>query len=274
MMTPPRSIVIALIGLTLAACGDGGGGHGSAARVPSPDELAGTYDLTTTLPGSSTMSRGVGTADGNLALTLSVPPVFVHGAIGADGTTALDGTNVGSDAIQFVHGHARVEAHAGVLRIVGGLDEGFESPATFTMERPVGADLRNASGRYRLTFTVSPSRCGCASTIDLALAIPAAGTGTAGDAPEVSGDSVVGSLSRTSIDVAPSGRFTMSGHYGLFDAFCGPISAIAGACALSLRGTLPTHAGESADADFVVQDGLTFTIAAGTVAITRLDTTP
>lgn len=298
MATMRRSIVIALAGLTLAACGDGGG-HGSTTRIPSADELAGTYDLTTTFEGSSQPVRGVasavGGASGDFELTFSAPSAEARGTLQADGTTALDGMTLGSDAIEFVHGQARAEVRAGVLRISGTLDAGIQGRVVFTMERPLDADLSGMSGRYRVTFARSQSSCGCATAADLELTVAADGTGTAADASEIDSAGVaVGVLTRVSLRVSPSGRFVLSAGYrnpplGSCTAALAalghdvthledtgqpaaprPAPSVDEGCVFLLHGTLPARIGASTSASFVLEDIRTFpTFGSGEVTIAR-----
>ncbi len=272
-MTRLRPIAIAVVFLTLAACGDGGGsGNDSAVRIPSEAELAGTYDLATTFAGSSQPALGVASASVGFDLTLSVPPVTMHGTLDKNGTVALEGTNFGSDAREFVHGRARVEVRAGVLRILGALDDPpFE--ATFVMERPVGSDLTGTSGPYLLRLDRSPSSCGCSTVVHLDLTVAAGGTGSAPDAselfPDEGGGLVVGALTGVSVLITPTGRFTMSARYDNPPLeFCAP-TTFGGPCTFSSSGTLPAHPGASTSADFVVRDGLTVEVGAGTIAIVR-----
>jgi len=270
-MTGRRSVMLGLAGLLVAGCGDGGGG--SAARIPSAAELAGTYDLTVTPDEDTPPIDGVALVSGNLDIELSTPYAGLGGPLEDDGTVALEGMTLGSDAIMLLSGEALAQVRDGVYRISGTItNTGFAGPSTFVMERGVGADVRSESGRCRVTLSRSPQCLDCVSHIDLDLVVTAAGTGTAAGAFELDrGGTPLGQTGDAVVNVAPHGAFFLGAPYG--DAgslLCHGLVGI-GPCRLSVRGTLPDRPGTSRDASFVIQDFFTFEVASGGATVVRLD---
>jgi hypothetical protein len=269
--------MLALAGLLVAGCGDGGGG-GSTARIPSAAELAGTYDLTTKLQGEE-IAVGVGIAgevvdgSGVLFVELTAPAASLQGPFKPDGTAQLEGTNLGSDAREFLAATVRAEERDGAYRITGKFTGPFEANTAFRMERAVGADLSGSSGHYRVTLASSPSDCRCETSILFDLTVPPSGEGFATATTESDGHgNVVGLVSRAGVDVSPSGRFTLSAHYALAETQMCLGASGAGQCTLTLAGILPRDATTSAPLTFLLQDELTTNVGfgAGGATIVRL----
>jgi hypothetical protein len=265
--------MLALAGLLVAGCGDGGGG-GSAARIPSAAELAGTYDLTTTPDGDTPSIGGVGLVSDDLHIELSAPYVSLHGLLGQEGTVALEGMTLGSDAITPLTGHASVEQRDDVYRVSGTIDAmGPFGATTFVMERGVGADQRSKSGRYRATLPHGVGCLDCEGHIDFDIVVGFDGTGTAAGAPEFDqGRIAVGRTGTASVLVAPHGGFMLAAPYGeALNLRCGVSVSEFGGCRITLQGNLPDRGVASTTASLLVQDFMTFVVADGTATITRLD---
>lgn len=271
-MTTWRSLVIALAGLAVTGCGEGGN-HGSSARIPSAAELAGTYDLTTKFDDQGSGATGIGVVSGDLFLELTVPFVGLNGLLGKSGAVDLEGMNLGSDAIEFVTGHAQVDERAGFFRVFGRLEGGaFTNQLTFSMRRPVDADLTAASGRYHVVFESASSQCACERSVDLDIGLTKGGTGSADGPVDIVRENGErdATLRSISVIVSPTARLKISAHYGDAAPPCGAQVLPGGPCTLSVTGTLPDKPGTSTSASAILQDGLTFQIGSDAVTITRL----
>jgi hypothetical protein len=259
--------VIAAI-LTVGGCGGGGGGDGRS-HVPSAAEIGGTYDLTTTVRGGTEPSRSgvgvVGVGD-ELHLELSEPLAALSGALERNGSLRLEGRTTGSDVIEPLQATARVRRIDDTYWITGTIQT---LDVDFAMSRPVGSDLQNASGRYRLTFSRSFGRHDGPSVIDLTADVSVGGSAklAAGHEVDARGNELA-DLSFGMLDVAPSGRFHLETTYADPNGGCGAGPEGTGPCVLRVDGQLP-ESGATAAARAELLGGLRMQVAAGEIQIER-----
>lgn len=106
--------VLALVLMTLVACGGGGGGGGGETNQPSAKTTASlVINLTGTLPVSAAISG----ADFTVTLPASVTPKNINGAV-EPGVVAPSGTFTGSTLSPQVVYTAATPSAAGTLKII------------------------------------------------------------------------------------------------------------------------------------------------------------
>jgi len=253
------------------------------ARVLEAADIVGTYDLTVTTALDEPASVGIGwVADGDeLYVQLTVPAVALQGPLRRDGRLGLTGVTTGSDVVLPVSAAGRARAADGVYRIelsiagvpgdpIGGAPGGA---IAVVMERPIGCDLREAHGRFRLDCA-GPRASGYEgpATLEIVVPVDASGSAYLGATSVVAADDrVLAQLRFALVDVAPSGRFRLEAEYVVADG-CDPTGAIGASSQWQVNGAWPLGpAGTVTRGRYALLTGLRTEIESHDIMITRIE---
>ena len=141
------------------------------------------------------------------------------------------------------------------------------------MERPLGSDLRDAHGRFRLDFD-GPHASGYEGPVTVEIVVPVDASGSAyldATAMVAADERVIAQLRFALVDIAPSRRFHLEAEYVAADG-CDPMDVIGTASQWQMDGEWPVGpAGTKSRGRYALLTGLRTEIETNDTMITRLE---